>query len=45
MTAMTALEQKWAQEEVEAAEKAKQLPDPAGYHILCAVPEDRKSVV
>lgn len=39
MTAMTALEQKWAQEEVEAAEKAKQLPDPAGYHILCAVPE------
>jgi co-chaperonin GroES (HSP10) len=36
---MTALEQKWEAEKDEAARKAKQLPDPSGYHILCAIPE------
>lgn len=35
----TALEQKWAAENEEAARKAKQLPDPQGYRILCAIPE------
>lgn len=39
----TALEQKWAQEKAESAEKAKQLPDPTGYHLLCAVPEIDKT--
>ncbi|MGA0983356.1 MAG: hypothetical protein ACO3ST_01510 [Burkholderiaceae bacterium] len=43
---MTALEKKWeeeainaAEEQEEAAAKAKQLPDPTGYHILCAIPQ------
>jgi len=36
---MTALEQKWEAEKDEAARKATQLPDPSGYHILCAIPE------
>lgn len=35
----TALEQKWAEEKVEAERKAKQLPEPQGYRILCAIPE------
>jgi len=35
----TALEQKWAADSAEAERKAKQLPDPSGYHILCAIPE------
>lgn len=35
----TALEQKWAAEAEDAARKAKQLPDPQGYRILCAIPE------
>jgi len=40
---MTALEQKWADEDAEDAQKAKQLPDPSGYHVLCAVPQiDKK---
>lgn len=39
MTQITALEQKWAQEDEENQRKAKQLPDPSGYHVLCAVPE------
>ena len=26
-----------------AEQKAKQLPDPKTFHILCVVPEDRKS--
>ncbi|MGA1008341.1 MAG: hypothetical protein ACO3SE_07165 [Sedimenticolaceae bacterium] len=45
-TQMTALEKKWeeeainaAEEQEEAAAKAKQLPDPTGYHILCAIPQ------
>jgi len=36
---LTALEQKWAAENDEAARKAKQLPDPQGYRILCAIPD------
>ena len=35
----TALEQKWGQENQEDNQKAKQLPDPSGYHLLCAIPE------
>jgi co-chaperonin GroES (HSP10) len=35
----TALEQKWEQEKQEDARKAKQLPEPSGYHLLCAIPE------
>jgi co-chaperonin GroES (HSP10) len=35
----TALEQKWAADSEEAARKAKQLPDPQGYRILCAIPD------
>ena len=35
----TALEQKWEQENQDNARKAKQLPDPSGYHLLCAIPE------
>lgn len=35
----TALEQKWAAENEERERKAKQLPDPQGYRILCAIPE------
>ena len=35
----TALEQKWAEEKIEAERKAKQLPEPQGYRILCAIPE------
>jgi len=35
----TALEQKWAEEKVAAERKAKQLPEPQGYRILCAIPE------
>jgi co-chaperonin GroES (HSP10) len=35
----TALEQKWEQENQEDNQKAKQLPDPSGYHLLCAIPE------
>jgi len=35
----TALEQKWAAENEEMERKAKQLPDPQGYRILCAIPE------
>jgi co-chaperonin GroES (HSP10) len=45
-TQMTALEKKWeeeaskaAEEQEEAVNKAKQLPDPTGYHILCAIPQ------
>lgn len=34
----TALEQKWAEEKLEDARKARQLPDPQGYRILCAIP-------
>lgn len=34
----TALEQKWDAEKIESARKAKQLPDPQGYRILCAIP-------
>ena len=34
----TALEQKWAAENEEMERKAKQLPDPQGYRILCAIP-------
>ena len=36
---MTALEEKWAAEQEEAEKKAKQLPDPTGYHVLCAIPD------
>ena len=36
---LTALEQKWAADNDEAARKAKQLPDPQGYRILCAIPD------
>lgn len=43
---MTALERKWEDEskqdalaKEDAVRKAKQLPDPTGYHILCAIPE------
>lgn len=43
----TALEQKWAQEKEQQndspVEKAKQLPDPTGYHLLCAIPEIEKT--
>jgi len=39
MMTQTALEQKWESEKDEAAQKAKQLPDPTGYHILCAIPD------
>lgn len=39
----TALEQKWEAEKKETAEKAKQLPDPTGYHLLCAVPKMEKT--
>jgi len=35
----TALEEKWAAEQEEAERKAKQLPDPTGYHVLCAIPD------
>jgi co-chaperonin GroES (HSP10) len=35
----TALEEKWEQEKQENERKAKQLPDPCGYHLLCAIPE------
>lgn len=35
----TALEQKWAADSEEAARKAKQLPDPQGYRVLCAIPD------
>ena len=35
----TALEEKWAAEQEEAEKKAKQLPDPTGYHVLCAIPD------
>jgi len=45
-TQMTALEKKWeeeaskaAEEQEEAVNKAKQLPDPTGYHIFCAIPQ------
>jgi len=37
--APTALEQKWEEQKQEDARKAKQLPDPTGYHLLCAIPE------
>jgi len=36
---MTALEHKWVAADEEAERKAKQLPDPTGYHILCAIPD------
>jgi co-chaperonin GroES (HSP10) len=36
---MTALEQQWVAADEEAERKAKQLPDPTGYHILCAIPD------
>jgi co-chaperonin GroES (HSP10) len=41
---MTALEEKWAATDAAPApesdqQKAKQLPDPTGYHLLCAIPE------
>lgn len=36
---MTALEEKWAAEHEESERKAKQLPEPSGYHILCAIPD------
>jgi co-chaperonin GroES (HSP10) len=36
---MTALEEKWKENQEEAERKAKQLPDPTGYHILCAIPD------
>ena len=36
---MTALEEKWEAETDDAARKAKQLPDPTGYHMLCAIPD------
>jgi co-chaperonin GroES (HSP10) len=35
----TALEQKWAADSAEADRKAKQLPDPQGYRVLCAIPD------
>ena len=35
----TALEEKWAAEKEESERKAKQLPDPTGYHVLCAIPD------
>jgi co-chaperonin GroES (HSP10) len=35
----TALEQKWAADSGDAERKAKQLPDPQGYRILCAIPD------
>jgi len=35
----TALEEKWAAEQEESERKAKQLPEPSGYHILCAIPD------
>lgn len=36
---LTALEQKWVAADEEAEKKAKQLPEPSGYHILCAIPD------
>jgi hypothetical protein len=30
--------------EATAEEKAKQLPKPSGYHILCAIPQWKKSL-
>lgn len=36
---MTALEEKWKENQEEAERKAKQLPGPTGYHILCAIPD------
>jgi co-chaperonin GroES (HSP10) len=36
---LTALEQKWVAADAEAEKKAKQLPEPSGYHILCAIPD------
>jgi len=36
---MTALEHKWVAADEEAERKAKQLPDPTGYHILCGIPD------
>jgi co-chaperonin GroES (HSP10) len=41
---MTALEEKWTETDTEtpesdAAQQAKQLPDPTGYHMLCAIPD------
>jgi co-chaperonin GroES (HSP10) len=35
----TALEQKWVADSADAERKAKQLPDPQGYRILCAIPD------
>jgi co-chaperonin GroES (HSP10) len=39
MTAPQLVEEAVAPEEFTDEEKAKQLPDPCGYHILCALPE------
>jgi co-chaperonin GroES (HSP10) len=44
MSEKTALEQKWEEANNAPApetdqQKAKQLPDPTGYHLLCAVPD------
>ena len=41
---MTALEEKWAATDAATApesdqQKAKQLPDPTGYRLLCAIPD------
>ncbi len=39
MTSKTALEAKWeAEEATQGEEKARQLPDPVGYHVLCMIP-------